>query len=425
MTLWYRRLRKLEGHHFGVLCCALVAAVTFAVNLIFMIWAISGFEVHNGLGTLYDGNCKRTASLTFWIHLAINILSTLLLGASNYSMQCLSSPTRSEIDKAHSQGVWLDVGVPSVRNLRKLSGTRITLWWFLAVSSIPLHLLYNSAVFSSLCTRKFDIFLVSNEFLNGAPFGVDAGDVFFGEWYDEAETPKPLKNRLQEYQKNQGSLLRLENEKCQEVYTAQIIATNSDLLLISAYSNFTDSLLGWDAGVTSRILGNDGLCNTMLCSGIPNCVPSGIIANPQDWSISLGLGALDGPMSHDVTCMMSLDFAHEARIRYCLSVPVDEHCKLQFSLAIMIAVIICNLIKAVCMSVIVWKQDPEPLVTLGDAISSFLDRPDLTTAGNCLVGKTRFEDSRSWDLLPSAWNPKILCWFQAASSRRWLVCNIL
>lgn len=137
------------------------------INLILTTWAVSSSGIQNGLGTLQDGNCKRTATLTFWIHLAINVLSTLLLGASNYSMQCLSSPTRREIDKAHGQGIWLDIGVPSVRNLRRLSTTRIVLWWLLAISSIPLHLLYNSAIFSSLCRRQYDFFGVERVLRRG------------------------------------------------------------------------------------------------------------------------------------------------------------------------------------------------------------------------------------------------------------------
>lgn len=88
----------------------------------------------------------------------------------------------------------------------------------------------------------------------------------------------------------------------------------------------------------------------------------------------------------------------------------------------MVVLMICNLIKTICMSLIAWKQDPEPL--LGDAIASFLDRPDVTTEGNCIVEKTRFEESRSWGLLGSTWNPERKRWFRAASQRRWVVCNI-
>jgi len=39
----------------------------------------------------------------------------------------------------------------------------------------------------------------------------------------------------------------------------------------------------------------------------------------------------------------------------------------------MISVIVCNLVKVLCMDAIVWKVDPYPLVILSDAIASILD----------------------------------------------------
>lgn len=45
------------------------------------------------------------------------------------------------------------------------------------------------------------------------------------------------------------------------------------------------------------------------------------------------------------------------------------------------------------MGMISWKQDPEPLVTFGDAIASFLDRPDVTTERHCIAGRTWFEET--------------------------------
>ncbi len=325
-------------------------------------------------------------------------------------MQCLSSPTRNEIDKAHSQGIWLDIGVPSVRNLRRLSTTRIILWWLLAFSSIPLHLLYNSAVFSSLCTRQYNVFVVSSEFLDEAPFDAFSID------YDSN-----LTELLQDYQNNQTSLVKLENKECVEVYTAPIISTNSDLILVSTYSDSNKSLLYWDLSQDSQLLigsyQSSGICSLPV---LRNCDPSRVIANGQDWSIDVS----DAQGTDGYTIAVDPP-VKETSIQYCLSKRVEEHCKLQFSLAIMIIVIICNLIKTICMSKIAWKQDPEPLVTLGDAIASFLDRPDGATEGSCIVGKTRFEDSRSWDLLLSRWDLERSRWFRAASKRRWLVCNFL
>ena len=407
----------------------MVAAVVLIINVVLTIWAVSRSGVQNGLGTLQDGSCKRTTTLTFWIHLGINILSTLLLGASNYSMQCLSSPTRSEIDKAHGQGVWLDIGVPSVRNLRRLSTHRVILWWLLAISSVPLHLLYNSAVFSSLCTRRYNIFLVSSEFLDGAPF--NASSLFFvtppgspssplSEVQDYNLDEFNASDGLQDYRKNKTSMVRLENKACVEIYTAPIISSNSDLILISNYSQPNSSLLWYDLYQDSQLIIDSNLyskSNSETNCSLPiirHCDPSGVINNPQDWLIG------------DTEYEFLVDSPYnETRIQYCLSKRVEEHCKLQFSLVVMIVVIICNLMKTICMSTIAWKQDPEPLVTLGDAIASFLDLPDVTTEGNCIAEKTWFKQGRTWGLHLSRWDPKRLRWFRAASQRRWIICNIL
>ena len=408
MTLWYCRLRKLEGYHFGVLCCAVVSATVLVFNLILTIWSVLSSGVKDGIGTLQDGSCKRTTTLTFWTHLAINILSTLLLGASNYSMQCLSSPTRSEIDKAHSQGVWLDIGVPSVRNLRRLSRNRIILWWLLAISSVPLHLLYNSAVFSSLCTRRYDFFGVSSEFFDGGTFEIPwTGLVPIEEGTSEILETN-LKTYQQDYQKNQSSLQRLETLACLEIYSAPIISTNSDLFIVLTSRYFNNSLVAFQQGIDSELISNlnyrnlktDNYCRI---PGIDYCIRE--TTDPHKFSIGIPYDSV--------------------YIQYCLSERVKECCKLQFSLVIMIVVIICNLIKTICMGTIAWKQDPEPLVTLGDAISSFLDRPDVTTEGNCIIGRTRLENNKPWDSISSIWEPKRLRWFRAASLRRWLVCNIL
>lgn len=99
----------------SALCSAVVAAVVLVINLIFTIWAVSRFEVQDGLGILQDGSYRKTMTFIFWIHLTINVPSILLLGASSYTMQYLSSPIRSEIDEAYDQGIWLAIGVPSVR----------------------------------------------------------------------------------------------------------------------------------------------------------------------------------------------------------------------------------------------------------------------------------------------------------------------
>lgn len=129
------------GWRFGVLNFAIWATVVFVINFVGM---ILGFTATSGSkGVFSDGDCDRVETLNTGLHLGINILSTILLAGSNYTMQCLSAPTRSDIDAAHGRkpGMYLDIGVPSIRNLGHISRRRTVLWAALALSSLPLHLL--------------------------------------------------------------------------------------------------------------------------------------------------------------------------------------------------------------------------------------------------------------------------------------------
>jgi hypothetical protein len=48
----------------------------------------------------------------------------VLLAGANYAFQLLSSPTRDEVNKAHEKKKWLDIGVPSFRNLGHIAKSR-------------------------------------------------------------------------------------------------------------------------------------------------------------------------------------------------------------------------------------------------------------------------------------------------------------
>ena len=135
------RRKRHTGWRAGAMTCTCTAAAVLIVNTVLTIWATYSFPMQDGIGTLIDGSCSRVKSSGLWLHFAINALSTLLLGASNYCMQYLTSPTRQEVDKAHARRVWLDIGVQSVRNLWCISWIKIILWCLLGLSSVPLHLM--------------------------------------------------------------------------------------------------------------------------------------------------------------------------------------------------------------------------------------------------------------------------------------------
>jgi hypothetical protein len=135
MRIWLSRRSR------ALMLQIIIASTIFCVNLGLTSAAISRFPSQNGVGLIYSGDCDTVAKLDRWIHLLINLLSTGLLSASNYCMQLQAAPTRRDVDEAHARKTWLDVGVPSLRNLGYISRWRMFTWTLLAFSSVPLHLL--------------------------------------------------------------------------------------------------------------------------------------------------------------------------------------------------------------------------------------------------------------------------------------------
>jgi hypothetical protein len=131
----------LIGWKVGVTAWAVAVIVTLFINIgLAIIGSHSGFD--KGIGTLLQGECSKITRYNIVAHLIINVMSTLLLSGSNYSMQCLSAPTRRDIDNAHKQGIALDIGIPSLRNLVAFRPNwKVLMWTLLGISSLPLHLL--------------------------------------------------------------------------------------------------------------------------------------------------------------------------------------------------------------------------------------------------------------------------------------------
>lgn len=131
---WSRRSRAL------MLQIAIIGLILIT-NLGLTIYAVSSYGSNNGVGLVYEGECSTVTALDLWLHLLINLLSTGLLSASNYCMQLQAAPMRKDVDKAHKAGKWLDIGIPSFRNLMYISWRRRVTWALLAFSSVPIHLM--------------------------------------------------------------------------------------------------------------------------------------------------------------------------------------------------------------------------------------------------------------------------------------------
>ncbi len=138
------RQPMLQGSRLGILSCCIVAIGILSVNIAVFIWSMTNRRTRDsttGLSTLARGDCGAIKSKNTYIQVIIALLSTLLLGASNYCMQYVGAPTRDEVDRSHAKKVALCIGVPSLSNLYNIDRKRGFIWILLGLSALPIHFL--------------------------------------------------------------------------------------------------------------------------------------------------------------------------------------------------------------------------------------------------------------------------------------------
>ena len=106
------------------------------------------------------------------------------------------------------------------------------------------------------------------------------------------------------------------------------------------------------------------------------------MANPSyDWQCGQIMGQCSGDtLSVDVTRSIYWK-PFGGKVLGCRAEKVHERCTLNFNLSIALIIIGCNLIKVISMFLTCWHHKTPALITIGDAIDSFLARPDETTTG--------------------------------------------
>jgi hypothetical protein len=129
------------GWQAGLLRAFLLSLVALLVNISVYAWLYRTHEASSGTATIQQGSCRTIRAANTGIHAALNVLSTMILGASTYAMQGMTAPTRDEVDTAHAQGKWMEIGTQSVRNLFYVRRRNIWVWILLAFTSLPFHLM--------------------------------------------------------------------------------------------------------------------------------------------------------------------------------------------------------------------------------------------------------------------------------------------
>jgi hypothetical protein len=370
--------KSLYGWRTGALTSALLAAISLAINFAVVIWL--GVHGHGaGLVELYNGSCSEVEKIDLWVHLAINVLSTLLLGGSNYCMQCLCAPTRANIDRAHAQGKFVDIGVPSIRNLRRVPLYKTMLWLALGLTSVPLHLMYNSSFYKSLASNDYGIYTVTQDFVDGKPFAdqTDTNTTIPSDFFGYPIDPQTIQASLLH---NPAVWEPLDRSSCIKSYAQNFLSNRRNLILIS--SNHTSTA-------------NETVLATYTYTSSPTTPFYWICNTVPDLELKLAQFGYPAP-SNDQTCgsyvneVVAIGDAWTPfgyGVESCLSEKVPERCSYSGNIPIVAIVLSCNAVKLVVMLFVAFRLKDNPLITVGDAVQSFLDNNDRTTTGLCLLSK--------------------------------------
>ena len=119
--------RFMAGWRAGVGLNVLVAFAVLIAGFVCLIVAISRTSLEEGRLAIFVGSCATARRVDLGVHAVVNVLVVVLLAGGNYVFQVLSSPTREEVSAAHRGRRWLDIGVPSVRNLGRVDRGRMLL----------------------------------------------------------------------------------------------------------------------------------------------------------------------------------------------------------------------------------------------------------------------------------------------------------
>ncbi|KAE8449001.1 hypothetical protein EG329_008589 [Mollisiaceae sp. DMI_Dod_QoI] len=257
---------------------------------------------------------------------------------------------------------------------------------------------YNSVVFTSMPSIAYLYAIVDEDFLDTAkPINLSPNDL---EFPDVAVMYESLRQ-----QATNGTMKRYEAVDCMTAFATTFVNRYSEVLLVT---NSTDT----DSDVHDQVW--------IDTSQIPYAWICGDSYSSQPY------------LDKSAICTLATAIANVSRweltgrpINYCMVNEVSLECKLNFSLPSMMVVIIANIFKISIMSIIAFTHRTNPLATIGDALSSFLQEPDPATRNMCLVTNSSFK-SKDWTSQhPGLWQPKRRRWFEAASIGRWCICNVL
>ncbi|KAL6228906.1 hypothetical protein BDW75DRAFT_123489 [Aspergillus navahoensis] len=244
-----------------------------------------------------------------------------------------------------------------------------------------------------MSTYAYYVYVTNSSFVSLAPASITWPNEFTSKYaWNYGDPAEPLK-RVHTFEK-------LMPKDCVLAYATDFQTEYSNVLLISddfADESLSIEFLFFETGVSEQ----DGMPYDWICQGMDESQPCSVRIpgiNKSNWYVS------------------------GYKIDYCLAAREPPKCMLEFSLPLAI-VVTANISKTILLFLAVYLSQDSPLLTTGDAVCSFLQRPDARTQDKCLLSHTlvRVGEMRliEQDTIQYSAHPKRR--WSSLSGRRWVL----
>ncbi|KAF5025238.1 hypothetical protein F66182_2704 [Fusarium sp. NRRL 66182] len=139
----------MTGWRAGVAANMLLAFFALVASITCLALASAQGHMSTNESPLMEGSSAAVEGIARGIVAAVNLLSIILIAGANYVVQILTSPTRAEVDNAHYDLRWLDIGIPSLRNMSLISSTRAALSGIMMAFALLSQVIYNALIITT------------------------------------------------------------------------------------------------------------------------------------------------------------------------------------------------------------------------------------------------------------------------------------
>ncbi|ETS83061.1 hypothetical protein PFICI_04937 [Pestalotiopsis fici W106-1] len=458
LSIW-SRIRSAfgtTGWRRAALVNTTIMGVSTLILISFLIAALAQARGIYKTVMFYSGACGSSGAsrANLALHLLLNIFSTAIFASSNFFMQVLNAPSRDEVVEAHSRGSWLDIGIPSLRNAVRVSRFKTLSWAVFFLSSIPLHLFFNSVIFQTdRRESSYQLTIATEGFVNGGPYRVpgtslvipdsDSSDTYLGsDAYLEPKSPvsaniSSVAAEGSTWNQISAAKCRNEYEQChglQKYRNVVIVIDQPDGWTTTYPTNYSTSYISADffketngsinslwysaQCVMEATFQSVGFTEAPQCdNACQNRLQATADSSEETWKIDFQFDDSQFVQSQFVPLPVS----------YCLAESIQPGCKIGLSVMLLLAITLCTTIKFVqCLVVLKGLDYRQSLVTLGDAVTAFIREPDPHTVGQCTLSRTGVRRSqRTLAPGPRRWHQRPRRMGSAVSKRTWICTYVI